>query len=1354
MSELAPTQTNENPLKLVIVDQSRDALSAARDEADRRLTEELNEGGKFKHFMNGIWKGNLAKNYYRAKYTLEAKDAIEDSQDVLLFNSDSTDKRSRAMETTIDRFQSDYDELIHTDAGERRDTINDSSEAVVEVKALIKKYCNGSLSDENIVEEKTRLLQALRDSHGPEGLSKSVVTVDNIVAIARSVKAAVEHGESLDNTINSIQFISGEALNGVRSEAKYNTVEKIIDKLSQTKIGSVVGPNTIIAATTIAASLLKVGSHSVVGAVTKTILPGVGAGLWSGIRENKRMKDDRAQHMRESAQGEEFSVDSKRRTELEATRYDTLTANELTEHLKLVGSDEVLNDGGKDALQAALEALAAAETRIKISDRNKLDLITFTDAASIGDERLNLDITRAKLKVALNERLTQDRRQELGLDASKNVSEILSEQSTTYAEVLEGEINEKDKIFNKLKSRNVAKAAVTGVLTGITFGLISQEIVAAADPTRTGLLEQIWNAKNTTVGGVEHQTILNGIISGDQVINRISPSGTYELADFSGESKISVSSDHSLMDNHDGTFSLIDKSGNISANHIAVNADGTFSDESLRELHELGMTVSDESFTSENIISHTTEVDAEEYVNKHLTETVHVTRDFHYDNDSSVSDKNEMRLHWGGNNGVAADGGFEMSVARMTAEGSVNGENSIDWQQAAASGELKLAISATADTQSQVFMVDISPDGNISIPEGSPAAEFFSNEDGKAVFHGAYAEVVHVAGVDENGIEHIRPLATAVGDQNPGMIQDIVSETIKTHHAVYEITTSGYETTSDVFTEMSPIIPINSRRSLENAEKQRGSAEYSNSYNVYNTERSAESNDDSFKEEVSPRLNNNPSEKLIPAQEFSFYKELLLKKRGEKYLTDIENIVKSTPELNLVDSNIEAIVKVPVNAAGDLEAGHIYDVITKAYGTQKSEALIKSLILLHVNWFDEYPRKKNETDSDYVDRLAQTNINIAKTRDEIARAKAALPGVKIAVIETEWKRAEISGGVIGHVSRKLNDVALLTLQAAVEAGRMSQDHDVLLIRNDADPKGLAVNYLGRYIDEFNKNPNIDVFTGTTSFDNKKAERAPGMVFAGNFMQSLNLISSSRYGTCHTGGANFGVRASTFAAVGAIGFDEHNTGAGSDDVSVGVRVVKARRVGDHAGDVNYSNHGYSETVKSTSRRVAMRVHGARIDTDSDREEVVYRKGIPMINTWDEGFDAGNYANRNDGLKTGFSESLGLNFKSTIERIQNDMQGTIRVYGGSTALTRTALAFTFPSSTATNPHPPYYELFGDGRNCNFKITKAGAKYLKQHLSRGSGKKKERYGTRKMRQLYGVTNKPTDGPQKTNHTLINVS
>ena len=96
-SERQPTE--DEALKVVLVDQSRDAQDEARDRADARLDQELGEGGKFKQFLNGIWKGNIAKDFYRQRYIHQELDTIKSAESVHI--NEDADRRSQARHQRI-----------------------------------------------------------------------------------------------------------------------------------------------------------------------------------------------------------------------------------------------------------------------------------------------------------------------------------------------------------------------------------------------------------------------------------------------------------------------------------------------------------------------------------------------------------------------------------------------------------------------------------------------------------------------------------------------------------------------------------------------------------------------------------------------------------------------------------------------------------------------------------------------------------------------------------------------------------------------------------------------------------------------------------------------------------------------------------------------------------------------------------------------------------------------------------------------------------------------------------------------------------------------------------------------------
>ncbi|MDD3035828.1 MAG: hypothetical protein PHO93_02830, partial [Candidatus Saccharimonadaceae bacterium] len=146
----------------------------------------------------------------------------------------------------------------------------------------------------------------------------------------------------------------------------------------------------------------------------------------------------------------------------------------------------------------------------------------------------------------------------------------------------------------------------------------------------------------------------------------------------------------------------------------------------------------------------------------------------------------------------------------------------------------------------------------------------------------------------------------------------------------------------------------------------------------------------------------------------------------------------------------------------------------------------------------------------------------------------------------------------------------------------------------------------------------------------------------------------------------------------------------------------------------------------------RVYGARIDTDSDREEELYENGVPILNTWNSefGFDKNGHKQRDAGTDNSMKESVVHNHEEVIERIRSDMEGTINGMGMSKSVVEAGLAFAFPGVGSRA-----YKLTTDQRgHQNFEITDEGKDYLKKYVTRDSKGRMDPYGNRKLRQIYG--------------------
>lgn len=1332
-----PALNREDPLRVVLVDQSRDAHDEARDIADARLTEELGEGGRIKRVLNGVWKGNIAKDYYRQRYTHQALDSIHQSNDVL--TGVGADQRTRALEATIERFSTDYDELIHIEAGEHREIQEDDSQLARGVKHLVREFAEGRLNAATLQEERTRLLNEYRREHGDDAFGGGVVTTDNLLSIAQAVAGAVEHGESLDYTLDRLQVITGEARSGVRTEVRYTAVDTVIDKLSKTKVGALVTPGTLATGVAAAAAIVRAGSHSVVGAAVKTLVPGAAAGLWAGLRENKRVKDERVQHAREMAMGGQLNEGDTRREQMERTRYESIAAVDLISHLNTTSSTETLQENGNEALQAALDALAAVQARIQLSDGKKIDLISYSSKGDVGEERMMLDIARREARLAVEAELSDEARAALGFEPETTVRDILQQRADLFAETLvngENGLSEKDVAFTKLKRRRVAHAAAVGVATGVIGGLVVQEAVATIDPTRFGLVDMIRHEEAVPYGpdGQVHQTILGGAFRGSETTIHTGASSEYTSHQIGERGAIEVSNDHTLVTNPDGTMSLVDGNGHASVEGLTVDANGTLDQASLDKLDNSGMVVEDTSFDTSLTTTTTEQVSVGSYLENHADSTTKVQRDFWYGNDTpGVYDQNELRLYRGGSAAAPGivDGGYQYTVAGMKPEGSWQGGESVDWNQAAESGNLFVAVSATPDSQVQPFMIPIGPDGAINISADSPAGQFFSNDNGSVSFNGTYMEVVQTAGVDPDGTVHIRPLATLVGDSNVHEIADTVTQVTTEHHAEYAITTNGYDTVQTNFTEMAPITPVASRRSLEVLAKARvegGSTE--SRFGGYYSAEASPIEREHIKREASPRLQSNPDAELNPGEELDWYREEVRRRKGDAYVRALDEFIDTDPAMGTLSNNTESIVTIPVGAA--YEADNIYGTLS-LYAQQEKEGVDRSIILLNLNWLDT-------AQADATKAAA-----IERTIAEIDRARNDFPQLKISVMQREYSEAEATktGGVIGYVAEDLVNATLLAAQRKIATGQMESTHDLLMIRGDADVKGLSRRQLVNFQRAVAGQKNIDIVKGVTRFGVQDQARFPGYGIVSNIMSSFQ-VQSTKENRVHTGGANFGVRVSTLAAVGGLGDmmspDEDGvlikqTGAGSDDVAIGKRVAAARNVEAYTsyGPSEPSSYGAGSSTKGVKR--IQLVAGAAIDTSGDRLLAAYLAGENPHLVWNpektNGFAAGpgGYRSRDaDASIVDSSQAENFSDDQVYTAIERALSYELR--GSSESVGKTALFVLFHSV------PGAYTLNRAWTGeAELKLTAAGRAFIKNRVERESNGQFGSYGLRKKRQLYGI-------------------
>lgn len=786
-----PIPERDAPLTLTFVDQTHDARAAARDAAEARLRNELQEdieGNRlsrgFKRFIRTMWKGEhgLARHYYREKYKKEALEQIQQQNDLLANEDVGLDARTRAQMATIDRFQSEYDESIHDEAGEQREKIAKDSPFAIEIKQLIQRYASGEITDADALqEERGRLLQRMQDSGNGQLIGEGAMRIDNLLAIADQVKAMVDHGESIERVLEGMKIYTGESRANVRSEAHLSKIERAIDRMQRSRIGGLVGPVALGAAASVVIGVTNVGRGSLLTAAGMMAVPGAVSGGFAALRESKRVKEERALHSREMAQGKTYEPGSKRRDQMEETRYETRSATVLTQTL-----NELLKDvetPTPEAVQGAYATVAVIEARIRKSDKSKVDLLSYSDVASIEQERRDLDEARALAKIRLKTHLgslPEAFRTQFSVHSGQSANQALEQYIGEANKLLETDISQKDAAFAKLRRRRVLTAAAVGAGVGIASSFITQEVVAGLDANRNGLVESWFGAQSNPDG---RSTILKG--TADWLTGSKPPEATGAFRHFESHAieghkgVVQLPEGYKVTAGNDGQFGIEDPEGHHIADGLSVDKAGKLTPASLDTLHNQGIGVEDHSKRATITTEKTKKVSIRDYVKHHKNETTKVTRDFWYDNNTPkpIFEKNELGLAWGGEDGkgVGKHDDIKMSIAGMTQGGSYHNGESVSWEEAAKDGKLKVAISASRDTQTDVFMIKVNPNGGITIPEDHPARKFFTiDKHGQAHFRGGFVEAVEDRGKQGGSKHHISPLATITGEDRLKEVTDVV----------------------------------------------------------------------------------------------------------------------------------------------------------------------------------------------------------------------------------------------------------------------------------------------------------------------------------------------------------------------------------------------------------------------------------------------------------------------------------------------------------------------------------------------------------------------------------------------------
>jgi len=776
----------DEPFKLILnVDQMQDAeWNANRVAMDKVEVEKAKHKGIFNAIKNTVWNNTY---FLRNKYRKEAMDKIIETGNFLATEDLDDASLVDAKKTTFKRFESDVDGLIEKDAGEKREALAADDALAIETKDLIRKYCEGEFgsgqdADKALAEARTMMMEKFRKdpAYGADRLGEGVVSVNNMIEIAKAVSGAVEHGKSMNNILKNMQVILGESRNNTRTEYKNNFIDRAAEALHKRLP---ISEETLLVALSIAGGVIG-AAPMLLRKGANTVIPILGGatvgGIILGATEAHRLKLERKQVIESGALGG-ADGETERRQELEATRYETKSASELAEELRRLSSPEEFAKGD-EALQKVLMLLTEVEMRNRLSNEKRIPLIRYSSMAGLQGERMDLALARAEAKVALNGNLDAVNRLSgagrPAFEGERTLGEIISDGSGEILNAIETDISEKNRAYRGLRNRRVAYAIVKGVAIGVGGGIVGQEVAATVSDHTTGVLEQLNGQHSVPVGGVEHHTFMGGLLNHETAVHNAGGNILQNPVPITGNVEMAVPVGYDIKpDLNTGTFSILDAKGAIIIDKVPFDPNGgPLPQSSLNMLNAAHINVGGAGANIINSGTSSQAVDALKMIHDHPKDFAEVARGTWMDNNTGkIYDYNELGLHWTGT-GVDANGDYKMNISNMTDVGSSHGAEHVNVVEMAKEGKMYYAISANEATQGTPIMVPIDTEGNITIPKGSVAAQLFSTDaGGNATFKGRFGEVVHdLTNADTApGVRDINIISTMEGPGVDGFVDQV-----------------------------------------------------------------------------------------------------------------------------------------------------------------------------------------------------------------------------------------------------------------------------------------------------------------------------------------------------------------------------------------------------------------------------------------------------------------------------------------------------------------------------------------------------------------------------------------------------
>ena len=672
----------------------------------------------------------------------------------------------------------------------------------------------------NIVESSMQYRACLSYARGMENLDE---------AEALEAKLTDQLSEDLKN------LKLAEVDIGAKSERKSDRVDRVVERLMQNRVLRAVFNETTVAvavgtAYTVGALLLERGGSTALRIGGVALAPvtlgasvvaaqALAAGTVGAIRENRAMFDEQLFMARANARNENVEGgNAKRREQVRETLYETQCMQEVTARLQQANEDIASGDPAR--IQSGFRAIAETKARIRVGQDQRVDLFDSSSPETYATEELDMELALAQAEHTLTQQAGNMSDQELQAAGIERDVQAQIEKISSYAESIIPEValdqRDKDQAFKKLRIKRSLRAASVGAVIGAGIGVGLQELRAAIAPDLMGI------AEGDRSGSVK--TLLAAIVGKEALSGKGGEKAAALLSHTSvgKNSSIAAPGGMKIIEAGHGGFKLTDGGGKTVLENLSVDSKGHLTPQSIAELgkHDMKIAEKVQQYTAMEPRSSSVTRSVDQFVGHHRGKFTAVSRDMWYDNNTAGKfDQNELRLTWGsGGTGITEKGNYVFSVGGMSESGSFHGGASANAPGLVGEGKMMMAISVDKAHQHTPFMVPIDAKGNAIIKADSPLGRaLFENQNGQAVFKGAYAEAVQVTG-HRGGTTIMRPLATEVGSNSVHNIKDTVTTMAPTQHSrvITEIMPMQKETP----TEVPFIVPIYARRGIGDIKRQ------------------------------------------------------------------------------------------------------------------------------------------------------------------------------------------------------------------------------------------------------------------------------------------------------------------------------------------------------------------------------------------------------------------------------------------------------------------------------------------------------------------------------------------------------